>query len=160
MAHVGKNYPVHFSRDMCLGILNHRQGFPRHWLINSTLTGSAPPFPVWQQLGTIATHTGSVDKTLLDWTSDDKTSNGKTYHFRIRFVQHLQAQQQSQIKVEIISGGLVRGFFTPNQFDTPVCNRYQWSGSLAIVQGWDAAYWGTTSATSDTLLRAALWSEL
>lgn len=84
MAHVGKNYRLHFRRDLALGITNNRLAFPREVTLNFQAVRPLHfPFPY---------NTGPRPSNLLTledewpivWRTEDVTQHGHTFKLQFR----------------------------------------------------------------------------
>jgi len=158
MAHIGKEYKVHFRRDLCPNCTNYRFAFPECLRVAASWwTGTTTPTNY--AFGFVLAYPTSPPRDFpLVWETNPITLHGRTFTWEVQFDEFDDAVPSMGFKYSVLDAtGIVASGRGVNSA-SGVCSG--WNGfSSTVMADFDPAFWGDASGTWQGVLNGfAGWS--
>jgi len=161
MAHVGKTYPLHFRRDLCLNQSNHRLCYPKIFKSQFTVVYGSTPGTIWQTPRIFAQPVAETDGALAQWETEEITHAGLTGHMRIRVIDQMEGIVRLYNHADWVSGGVVKCRWLCSVLSAFGCQKLeQVSLTVSAPLIYDAGYWGGAFLGGGFSGVAAVWADL
>lgn len=157
MAHIGKNYRLHFRRDACLGCFNYRVAMAHTWRLFGDIFRTIPELPTINVPLTNVVAVEPQDVAWPAWESGLITTAGKTFSLHIQLDGWNQPLQQTHLFLKFVRLGVTRASVILHNDLIRNCDRFSTPTPFEPLGDWDESFWGSEAGFTRIQISPLNW---
>jgi len=158
LAHTGKDYKLHFRRDLCVNCTNYKRSLAEAYELTGLIV--LPP-PVSANLtvpSTPAIGIGDDQPEEPLWVTEEISLGGFDISFQLRWTDYAPSPGNTLMDLDIMNSNTVRATVRVTSFASGNCIEVSTHNNIIACSNWDAAFWGTANGAMRATLGALPWS--